>query len=117
VAVKFSPSLVLIQTDKPIYTENDEVNIRVAVLGCNFVPCCGGGDNKCVCDIILDIKNPQNIIIDRPVIKPCTTNGAITRKQLKLGLAPMEGDYTIIAKRTCDVMFNTPHLFHACLTT
>jgi hypothetical protein len=29
----------------------------------------------------------------------------------------MEGDYTIIAKRTCDVMFNTPHLFHACLTT
>ena len=62
--VRNSPELVLIQTDKPIYTENDDVklnmlknlsvvtflvcvvitvNIRAVVLGCNFAPCCGGG--------------------------------------------------------------------------
>jgi hypothetical protein len=35
-------------------------------------------------------------------IKPCDGNGAIRRKTLRLGLAPMEGDWTIIAKRTCD---------------
>ncbi|XP_062499169.1 complement C3-like [Corticium candelabrum] len=101
VAVKASPSLVFVQTDKPVYVEFDEVHIRVAVLGCNFRPCCGG-DKECVCDVNLDIRNPQNIIVDRLPIPSCSSDGAIKRKDFKLGPSPVQGDWTIIAKRTCD---------------
>ncbi|XP_062522895.1 complement C3-like [Corticium candelabrum] len=101
VAVKSSPSLVLIQTDKPIYVKNDNVTIRVAVLGCNFVPCCRE-DNECICNVLLDIKNPQNIIVDRLTIKPCASREMIKKRTFNLGLTPIEGDWSIVAKRSCD---------------
>ncbi|XP_062523087.1 complement C3-like [Corticium candelabrum] len=101
VAVKSSPSIVLIQTDKPIYVKNDNVTIRVAVLGCNFVPCCRE-DNKCICNVLLDIKNPQNIIVDRLTIKQCASREMIKRRTFNLGLTPIEGDWSIVAKRSCD---------------
>jgi hypothetical protein len=41
-AVRYSPSIVLTQTDKPVYTKNDRVNIYAVILDRNFVPCCTG---------------------------------------------------------------------------
>ena len=71
--------------------------------------------------MFLSFQNPQNIIVDRLPIPSCSSDGgnaiclclylvltlstclAIKRKDFKLGPSPVQGDWTIIAKRTCDV--------------
>lgn len=43
-------------------------------------------------------------------------HAAIKRRDFKLGPAPIEGDWTIIARRSCDVS-NTPRPRLVCLLT
>ncbi|XP_062523462.1 complement C3-like [Corticium candelabrum] len=90
VALSLKSLSVFVQTDKPVYTRNDEVNIRIITVNSRLVP-------KLLENVVVDILDPRNVTVDRTEIKSAQEL-KITRRKIQLGLEPVVGDWTILAK-------------------
>jgi hypothetical protein len=92
VALSCKSSLVFIQTDKPVYTKDDTVHIRIVSVDRELKP-------KFSDKVTVDIKNPDGIVIDRLSLTSSSESAPVIKKyELQLGPSPVEGQYTIIAK-------------------
>eukprot|EP00118_Oscarella_pearsei_P000066 m.4121 g.4121 ORF g.4121 m.4121 type:complete len:1787 (+) comp10246_c0_seq1:161-5521(+) len=84
---------VFVQTDKPIYVRDDTVHIRFAVVRYDLLPL------DSATTVIVDIKNPQDIIVDRfNLTSSSKNNPVIKKKEFVLGPSPVVGIWTIVVK-------------------
>jgi hypothetical protein len=80
---------VFVQTDKPVYRRNEDVHIRIVAVDSSLLPTASQ-------DVTVDIKNPQDITVDR--IHLTSESSGIKKHKLHLGPGPMEGNWRIVAK-------------------
>ncbi|XP_062523461.1 A.superbus venom factor 1-like isoform X2 [Corticium candelabrum] len=90
VALSLKSFSVLVQTDKPVYIRNDEVNIRIITVNSRLV-------SKPLENVVVDILDPRNVTVDRTEINSAQEQ-KITRRKIQLGINPVIGDWTILAK-------------------
>ncbi|XP_062499180.1 complement C3-like [Corticium candelabrum] len=81
---------VFIQTDKPIYTRDDSVYLRIVVVNSQLIP-------KNLAKVVIEIKNNDTIVVDRFDLET-TSNIIIRRHEIDLGPRPSLGQWTITAK-------------------
>ncbi|XP_067661748.1 complement C3-like [Haliotis asinina] len=87
VLVDDSPGVIFIQTDKPVYTPGQTVNVRVVPLNDAQLPSHW--------PVQIDIKNPDNVAVSRSVSEG---NQSFVTDRLKIPDNPVYGNWTVEAK-------------------
>nr|BAJ05269.1 complement component C3 precursor [Diadumene lineata] len=101
ILLSFRNGIILIQTDKPIYTPKQTVNIRVVPLDFNLYPSTR--------NLTVIVKNPQGVRVQQ--WKNLRTGTGFISKAIDLGHYAMKGNWTVEAYYDRLFVHNTSTVF------